>query len=69
MRRKLVRGSRLTDNLARFEQLLPELQRRYPALSAVDLRFARRIVVQPAPAAAPRPSPAAPHSAQSSAGA
>jgi cell division septal protein FtsQ len=65
----LVRGSRLTDNLARFEQLLPELQRRYPALSAVDLRFARRIVVQPAPAAAPRPSPAAPHSAQSSAGA
>ncbi len=65
----LVRGSRLADNLARFEQLLPELKRRYPALSAVDLRFARRIVVQPAPASVPRPSPPAPRSAQPSAGA
>ncbi|HLX11125.1 MAG TPA: FtsQ-type POTRA domain-containing protein [Thermoanaerobaculia bacterium] len=45
----LVRGSRLADNLIRFEQLLPELRRRYPALTAVDLRFSRRIVVQPAP--------------------
>jgi cell division septal protein FtsQ len=65
----LVRSSRLADNLARFQQLLPELERRYPALSAVDLRFARRIVVQPAPAAAPRPGPPAPQSAQPSAGA
>ena len=44
----LVRGSRLADNLVRFEQLLPELRRRYPALAAVDLRFSRRIVIQPA---------------------
>jgi hypothetical protein len=48
----LVRGSRLADNLSRFEQLLPELRRRYPALAAVDLRYSRRIVVQPAPAPA-----------------
>jgi hypothetical protein len=48
----LVRGSRLAGNLDRFEQLLPELRRRYPALAGVDLRFARRIVVQPATAAA-----------------
>jgi hypothetical protein len=48
----LVRGSRLADNLIRFEQLLPELRRRYPALAAVDLRYSRRIVVQPAPAPA-----------------
>jgi len=47
----LVRGSRLADNLVRFEQLLPELRRRYPALAAVDLRYSRRIVVQPARAA------------------
>jgi hypothetical protein len=47
----LVRGSRLADNLVRFEQLLPELRRRYPALAAVDLRYSRRIVVQPAAAA------------------
>ncbi|MBV8200638.1 MAG: hypothetical protein JOZ15_08435, partial [Acidobacteria bacterium] len=46
----LVRGSRLADNLIRFDQLLPELRRRYPALAAVDLRYSRRIVVQPAPA-------------------
>jgi hypothetical protein len=44
----LVRGSRLADNLVRFDQLLPELRRRYPALAAVDLRFSRRIVIQPA---------------------
>jgi hypothetical protein len=45
----LVRDGRLADNLFRFEQLLPELTRRYRALAAVDLRFSRRIVVQPAP--------------------
>ena len=49
----LVRGSCLAANLVRFEQLLPELTRRYPALAGVDLRFSRRIVVQPA--AAPPP--------------
>jgi cell division septal protein FtsQ len=55
----LVRGSRLADNLVRFEQLLPELRRRYPALAAVDLRFSRRIVVQLAPAAPQLPVKAA----------
>jgi cell division septal protein FtsQ len=49
----LVRGSRLADNLVRFDQLLPELRRRYPALAAVDLRFSRRIVIQPAQGAPP----------------
>jgi len=42
----LVRGSRLADNLVRFDQLLPELRRRYPALASVDLRFSRRIVIE-----------------------
>jgi hypothetical protein len=63
----LVRGSRLADNLVRFEQLLPELRRRYPALAAVDLRFSRRIVIQPAQGAPPtqavkaaQPQPPAP---------
>jgi hypothetical protein len=60
----LVRGSRLADNLVRFEQLLPELRRRYPALATVDLRFSRRIVVQAAPplppAQAVKPMPPAP---------
>jgi hypothetical protein len=55
----LVRGSRLAGNLVRFEQLLPELARRYPALAGVDLRFSRRIVVQPASPALPPPLPLA----------
>jgi cell division septal protein FtsQ len=55
----LVRGGRLAGNLIRFDQLLPELTRRYPALAVVDLRFSRRIVVQPAPAAAAAPRAAA----------
>jgi hypothetical protein len=55
----LVRGSRLAGNLVRFEQLLPELKRRYPALAGVDLRFSRRIVVQPASPAPPPPRPQA----------
>jgi hypothetical protein len=33
--------------------LLPELVRRYPRIDAVDLRFSRRIVVQPANSASP----------------
>jgi cell division protein FtsQ len=31
----------------RLEELLPELERRYPVIESVDLRFSRRIVVQP----------------------
>jgi len=65
----LVRGSRLADNLVRFDQLLPELRRRYPALAGVDLRFARRIVVQPAEAAPPKRSLPQPAAAQAGAGA
>jgi hypothetical protein len=63
----LVRGSRLADNLVRFDQLLPELRRRYQTLANVDLRFSRRIVVQAAhvappiqPAQAVKPVPPAP---------
>jgi cell division septal protein FtsQ len=65
----LVRGSWLADNLVRFEQLLPDLRRRYPALSGVDLRFARRIVVQPAAAAPPSPTPQPPRAEQAGVGA
>jgi hypothetical protein len=32
----------------RLVELLPDLSRRYPRIEAVDLRFSRRIVVQPA---------------------
>jgi POTRA domain, FtsQ-type len=32
----------------RLKEILPELERRYPAIERVDLRFSRRIVVQPA---------------------
>jgi len=44
----LVRRSDLVLKVHRFEELLPELERRYQALEAVDLRFARRIVIEPA---------------------
>jgi cell division septal protein FtsQ len=56
----LVRGSHLAGNLERFEELLPELRRRYPALASVDLRFTRRVVVQLAatPAVQPPATPA-----------
>lgn len=43
----LVRQGDLVSKVHRFEALLPELGRRYTALEWVDLRFARRIVVQP----------------------
>jgi cell division protein FtsQ len=45
----------------RLEELLPELQRRYPVIESVDLRFSRRIVVQPG---APAPAVAASAGAQ-----
>jgi cell division protein FtsQ len=49
----LVRSGEVSDKAARLGKLLPELMARYPEIEAVDLRFSRRIVVQPA--AAPRP--------------
>ena len=45
----LVRRADLAAKIHRFEALLPELGRRYTALEIVDLRFARRIIVQPKP--------------------
>jgi cell division septal protein FtsQ len=43
----LVRGGTLAERLPGLRALLPELEGRYPALAAVDLRFERRIVFQP----------------------
>jgi cell division protein FtsQ len=44
----LVRSGDVRPKVRRLEALLPDLARRYPAVAAVDLRFARRIVIQPA---------------------
>jgi hypothetical protein len=49
----LVTGGRVATHLRRLEELLPELGRRYPALAGIDLRFSRRIVVQPLLSPAP----------------
>ncbi|HLF55962.1 MAG TPA: FtsQ-type POTRA domain-containing protein [Thermoanaerobaculia bacterium] len=43
----LVRGGTLGARLPALRALLPELERRYAGLYAVDLRFERRIVFQP----------------------
>lgn len=43
----LVRRGTLAERLPAMRALLPELERRYPRLSAVDLRAERRIVFQP----------------------
>jgi cell division protein FtsQ len=43
----LLRSGDVVEKVHRLETLLPDLARRYPAVGAVDLRFARRIVVQP----------------------
>jgi cell division septal protein FtsQ len=48
----VVRAGRLEPGVGRLADLLPQLAARYPALAAVDLRFARRVVLRPAPAAA-----------------
>jgi cell division protein FtsQ len=44
----LVKEGEVAPKLQRLVTLLPELTRRYPKIEAVDLRFSRRIVVQPA---------------------
>lgn len=44
----LVRSGQVGPKVQRLVELLPELSRRYPRIEAVDLRFSRRIVVQPA---------------------
>jgi cell division septal protein FtsQ len=44
----LVTRGQVRPKIERLVELLPELSRRYPKIEAVDLRFSRRIVVQPA---------------------
>jgi len=44
----LVRGGEVAPKIEKLIRLLPELNLRYPRIEAVDLRFSRRIVVQPA---------------------
>lgn len=53
----LVTQGQVGPKVQRLTELLPELDRRYPAIQAVDLRFSRRIVVQPA---ASKPSASGP---------
>jgi len=47
----LVRRGQVADNVRRLDALLPELGRRYTSLTAVDLRSAQRIVIEPGAAA------------------
>lgn len=44
----LVSGKEVKTQLEKLEKLLPEINRRFPSVAAVDLRFSRQIVVQPA---------------------
>lgn len=43
----LVRAGTLHERIRRLEALVPQIAARYGAVDAVDLRFARRIIVQP----------------------
>jgi cell division protein FtsQ len=43
----LVTRGQVGEKLRRLETLMPELDRRYPVIQAIDLRFSHRIVVQP----------------------
>ena len=43
----LVRAGTLGGRLRRLEALLPQIEARYGVVEAVDLRFARRIIIQP----------------------
>jgi cell division protein FtsQ len=43
----LVTSEQVGPKVRRLVELLPELSRRYPQIETVDLRFSRRIVVQP----------------------
>lgn len=52
-----VRSGTLAARLAELRRLLPELTRRYGALSFVDLRFDRRILLQPVDPAPLAPAP------------
>jgi cell division septal protein FtsQ len=49
----VVKEGEVGPKVQRLVTLLPELSRRYPKIDAVDLRFSRRIVVQPGEFAPP----------------
>lgn len=53
----LVTRGQVGPKVKKLTELLPELDRRYPAIQAVDLRFSRRIVVQPAAPSPPKGGP------------
>jgi cell division septal protein FtsQ len=53
----LVTRGQVGPKVKRLTELLSELDRRYPAIQAVDLRFSRRIVVQPAAPGPPNGGP------------
>ncbi len=60
----LVRTGTLNLKARRLEELLPHIVERYGAAAAIDLRFARRIIVQPfveTGGEPRRPAPAAEH--------
>lgn len=44
----LVRAGTLKERVGELERLLPKLDKRYPKLAFIDLRFDRRIIFQPA---------------------
>ena len=44
----LISAADLDPQLAKLDRLLPEILGRYPEVAAVDLRFSRQIVIQPA---------------------
>ena len=44
----LLAGAEMEGQLEKLEGLLPEIDRRFASVTAVDLRFARQIVIQPA---------------------
>lgn len=44
----LLSAAEVETQLAKLEDLLPEISRRFAAVEAVDLRFSRQIVIQPA---------------------
>ena len=44
----LVRAGTLKERVGELARLLPKLDKRYPKLAFIDLRFDRRIIFQPA---------------------
>lgn len=53
----LVTRGQVGPKVKKLTELLPELDQRYPAIRAVDLRFSRRIVVQPEAPTPPKGGP------------